>query len=143
MGRSRSGSAASESSEGCPAIDSSAYGDKEWAQQFLGHIIHSCTVLICKPYRPSEAERKDPKLFKENVRELMRQRLVELHEQEERKRAEREARPSMAKGLEHARSLWSSVSKNVAQGADQVFADVHQGIMHAWRDLGPKPRGSN
>merc|ERR1712139_389917 len=100
-------------------------------------------VLICKPYRPSEAERKDPQLFKENVRELMRTRLVELHDQEERKRAEREARPSIAKGLDKAGSLFTSVSKNVSQGADQIFGDVHQGIMSAWRDLGPKQRGNN
>lgn len=69
---------------------STDYGDAEWAQQFLGHIIHSCTVLICRPYHPSAAEVADPELFKANVRELMRQRLQELHEQEERKRAEKE-----------------------------------------------------
>lgn len=66
------------------------YGDAQWAQQFLGHIIHSCTVLVCRPYHPSAAEIADPELYKANVKELMRQRLIELHEQEDRKRAEKE-----------------------------------------------------
>jgi len=79
-----------ERSEDSSPGGSTNYGDAEWAQQFLGHIIHSCTVLICRPYHPSAAEVADPELYKANVRELMRQRLQELHEQEERKRAEKE-----------------------------------------------------
>merc|ERR1711907_424402 len=108
------------------------------AHQFFGHIIHSCTVLICRPYRPSEAERKDPQLFKENVRELMRQRLEELHEREER-RKEKDRRPSLANGIENARTLWGNGSK----GADKLFGDLSQHVTNAFRNASSpkaKPR---
>ncbi|OLP93026.1 Lysophospholipid acyltransferase LPEAT1 [Symbiodinium microadriaticum] len=48
-----------------------AYGDRQWVEQFLGHMLHSCTVLICKPYTPSEEEQANPELFKANVHKLM------------------------------------------------------------------------
>jgi len=78
------------SGSGSPAAK---YGDAEWAQQFLGHIIHSCTVLVCKPYRPSKEEQEDPELYKANVRQLMLQRLQELQEQESRQQARSPGEP--------------------------------------------------
>jgi len=108
--------------------DAATYDDAEWAKQFFGHLIHSCTVLICRPYRPSDAERNDPELFKENVRELMRQRLEELHAREDRKRDEKEQ--SLAGGIErNAKTLFDNVSK----GADKVFSDLSRGLTSAWR----------
>lgn len=117
------------SSNSCAVADADApYGDAEWAKQFFGHLFHSCTVLICRPYRPSEAEKKDPELYKQNVRKFMEQRLNELHEKEDRKRAEREM-PGIANGLEkNARALLG----NVAKGADKWFSDVSRGLTGAW-----------
>lgn len=113
----------------CANADADApYGDAEWAKQFFGHLFHSCTVLICRPYKPSEAEKKDPELYKTNVRKFMEQRLNELHEKEDRRRAEREM-PGIANGLEkNARALIG----NVAKGADKWFSDVSRGLTGAW-----------
>jgi len=59
---------------------SEGYGDKEWATQFLGHLIHTCTVLVCKPYKPTPEEMESPELFSQNVRALMLMKLEELDE---------------------------------------------------------------
>jgi len=134
-GPSRRGSTSSGTSpESSADADSDAYGDAEWAKQFFGHLCHSCTVLICRPYRPSKAEQKDPALFKENVRELMKQRLEELHQQEDRKRAEKE----QGNGIEkNARALLGSVTK----GADKLFSGVSSSLMSAWRASKSSERG--
>ncbi|CAE7372727.1 LPCAT1, partial [Symbiodinium pilosum] len=75
-----------------------AYGDRQWLEQFLGHVIHSCTVLICKPYTPSEEEKADPELYKANVHKLMSERLEELNEYTERQR-QTKAGGGLPKGL--------------------------------------------
>lgn len=114
----------SGSSSGSDIADSVDYGDAEWARQFFGHIIHSCTVLICKPYKPTDAERRDPELFKENVRNLMRERLQELHEREDKKREEK-ARSSSFLNVD-------KLIGNVSQGADKFFGNVSRGLATAF-----------
>ncbi|CAE7527457.1 lpcat1 [Symbiodinium sp. CCMP2592] len=74
-----------------------AYGDRQWLEQFLGHMLHSCTVLICKPYTPSEEEKANPELFKANVHKLMSERLNELNDYTERQRESKGA--GIPKGL--------------------------------------------
>mmetsp|Transcript_109248 Transcript_109248/g.308166 ORF Transcript_109248/g.308166 Transcript_109248/m.308166 type:complete len:405 (-) Transcript_109248:186-1400(-) len=81
-------------SENSPCESTTKYGDADWAQQFLGHMIHSCTVLVCRPYVPSEHEKKDPELFKDNVRKLMLERLGELSDWESRRRSKESTRGS-------------------------------------------------
>ncbi|CAE7286231.1 lpcat1, partial [Symbiodinium natans] len=63
-----------------------AYGDRQWLEQFLGHMLHSCAVLICKPYTPSQEEKANPELFKANVHKLMSERLDELNQYTERQK---------------------------------------------------------
>jgi len=116
-GSSREAKANSAGANGGSGGDSTVYGDAEWARQFFGHIMHSCTVLICRPYKPSDAEQKDPELFKRNVRELMLTRLEELHQREDRKRAENERDQKLPNGIEAtARVLLGNVTK----GADKA-----------------------
>lgn len=55
------------------------YDDGDWALQFAGHLVHSCTVLVCRVYHPSAEEQADPELYAKNVRELMLRKLQELH----------------------------------------------------------------
>lgn len=55
------------------------YGDGDWAVQFAGHLVHSCTALVCRIYYPSEQEQADPMLYAANVRQYMLERLQELH----------------------------------------------------------------
>lgn len=55
------------------------YGDGDWAMQFAGHLLHTCTVLVCRVYYPSEEEKADPLLYAANVRAFMLKRLQELH----------------------------------------------------------------
>eukprot|EP00927_Polykrikos_kofoidii_P005010 TRINITY_DN11992_c0_g1_i1.p1 TRINITY_DN11992_c0_g1~~TRINITY_DN11992_c0_g1_i1.p1 ORF type:complete len:529 (-),score=110.85 TRINITY_DN11992_c0_g1_i1:192-1778(-) len=78
------------------------YGDREWAHQFMGHFIHSCTVLICRPYHPTAAEKADPDLYKTNVRKLMLERLEELRAHEERRRQSKEriVAPNLLTGVD-------------------------------------------
>lgn len=106
------------------------YGDAEWAQQFLGHMIHSCTVLVCRPYHPSKEEVADPELFKTNVRELMHQRLEELQEHERRRRDGRRANPArgMLAGMD---KLIGIAGRSIAQGA-QGATDIAAGRPPAW-----------
>lgn len=55
------------------------YSEEDWAMQFAGHFKHTCTVLVCKPYEPSEEERADHTLFASNVRKVMARHLEDLH----------------------------------------------------------------
>lgn len=55
------------------------YDDGDWALQYGGHLVHTCTVFVCRPYEPSEEEKADAELYARNVRELMLKRLEELH----------------------------------------------------------------
>lgn len=55
------------------------YDDGDWALQFAGHLVHSCTVLVCRTYYPSEEEKADADLYAANVRQFMLKRLQELH----------------------------------------------------------------
>mmetsp|Transcript_101312 Transcript_101312/g.194172 ORF Transcript_101312/g.194172 Transcript_101312/m.194172 type:complete len:511 (+) Transcript_101312:165-1697(+) len=54
------------------------YDDGDWALQYGGHLVHTCTVLVCRTYEPSEEEKADAALYAKNVRELMLTRLEEL-----------------------------------------------------------------
>lgn len=101
------------------------YGDTEWAQQFLGHIIHSCTVLVCRRYMPNKEEKADPELYKENVRKLMLLRLKELHELEDRKRREQEERRSPLNV-----DLNAAVD-GVVKGVDRLFDFAGRGLREA------------
>merc|ERR1712178_577857 len=47
------------------------YSESDWAQQFVGHLVHRCVVLICRAYYPSLEEQEDPELFARNVQEVM------------------------------------------------------------------------
>merc|ERR1711879_612609 len=47
------------------------YTDSDWIVQFVGHMLHSCTLLVCEPYNPSESEQADPDLYAANVRAFM------------------------------------------------------------------------
>jgi len=113
--------------ESVEASPSSAedYGDSEWAQQFLGHLVHSCTVLICKTYYPSAAEKADPELFKANVHKLMSERLLELSEREEKRKREREERrrggsldgADLVQGVEN---ILTAAGRRLSETSEQV-----------------------
>merc|ERR1711972_949431 len=49
--------------------------DSEWAQQFMGHMVHSLHVRVLPPYLPNEAEKADADLYARNVNQVMRSAL--------------------------------------------------------------------
>eukprot|EP00930_Biecheleria_cincta_P076167 TRINITY_DN63385_c0_g1_i1.p1 TRINITY_DN63385_c0_g1~~TRINITY_DN63385_c0_g1_i1.p1 ORF type:complete len:424 (+),score=93.78 TRINITY_DN63385_c0_g1_i1:30-1301(+) len=98
-----------ESSPSC----ASKYGDTEWVQQFMGHMVHSCTVLVCKTYQPTKAEQADPELFKSNVHKLMQERLRELNEFVERR-----------KPAKDAKSRTGSFSDSVEKATDELIGNM-------------------
>ncbi|OLQ05476.1 1-acylglycerophosphocholine O-acyltransferase 1 [Symbiodinium microadriaticum] len=57
-----------------------AIGDTEWAEQFLGHMMHSVRIRVLPPYKPSQAEKQDAQLFANNVREVMSKAHGELRQ---------------------------------------------------------------
>merc|ERR1712228_1105775 len=101
-------------------------------QQFLGHIIHSCTVLICRPYHPTQAEKGNPELYKENLRKLMLERLGELHEREDKKKKASEDRtPS---------SLWNAATTGLSDGVDRFMGFASRGFRDASARIEGKQR---
>jgi len=61
-------------------------GDAEWANQFLGHLVHSLQVKVLPPYHPQELERTDAQVYANNVHVVMSaayERLRTDHEQQE------------------------------------------------------------
>lgn len=61
-------------------------GDAEWANQFLGHLVHSLRVRVLPPYEPQELERTDAQVYANNVHVIMSsayERLRTEHEQRE------------------------------------------------------------
>jgi lysophosphatidylcholine acyltransferase/lyso-PAF acetyltransferase len=52
--------------------------DVEWAQQFMGHLVHSLHVRVLPPYFPNEAEKADADLYARNVNQVMRSALVRV-----------------------------------------------------------------
>ncbi|CAE7427291.1 lpcat1, partial [Symbiodinium natans] len=73
-----------------------AIGDTEWAEQFLGHMMHSVRIRVLPPYVPSEEEKQDPLLFAKNVREVMTQAHGELRAEAQREKTESERRSLQA-----------------------------------------------
>lgn len=57
-----------------------AIEDTEWAEQFLGHMMHSVQIRVLPPYVPSEEEKADPLVFASNVRKALAQKGVDLVE---------------------------------------------------------------
>jgi len=55
------------------------YTDSDWFAQFVGHLLHSCTLLVCKPYIPCDAEKANPDLYAANVRAFMLNKLHMLN----------------------------------------------------------------
>jgi len=61
-------------------------GDAEWANQFLGHLVHSLQVKVLAPYYPQELEQADARVYANNVHVVMSaayERLRTEHEQRE------------------------------------------------------------
>lgn len=73
-----------------------AIGDTEWAEQFLGHMMHSVRIRVLPPYKPSQAEKQDAQLFANNVREVMSKAHGELRSEVAENRAESERRSLQA-----------------------------------------------
>eukprot|EP00928_Gymnodinium_smaydae_P055572 TRINITY_DN39084_c0_g1_i1.p1 TRINITY_DN39084_c0_g1~~TRINITY_DN39084_c0_g1_i1.p1 ORF type:complete len:411 (+),score=79.16 TRINITY_DN39084_c0_g1_i1:34-1233(+) len=115
-----------ESGEKSP-VEKVDYGDAEWAQQFLGHLIHSCTVLVCKPYHPSAAEKADPELYKANVRTLMIERLKELTEFIERQNRTKE----QTFGADKIAEIGVAAGKGLAKGVDRLVDFMGRGFREA------------
>mmetsp|Transcript_42206 Transcript_42206/g.99043 ORF Transcript_42206/g.99043 Transcript_42206/m.99043 type:complete len:438 (-) Transcript_42206:260-1573(-) len=146
------------------SAESEGYGDREWATQFFGHIIHTCTVLVCKPYIPSAEEAASPELYSKNVRSLMLSKLEELDELAKRE-ADREKpavlseiaggvdklaggvdefisssrdsiRSTIAPRVEEGRQLWaSSIAPHLEEGR-QLLANFSSGKL--WREQSSK-----
>jgi len=102
-----------ESGKDSPS-SAASYGDKEWVEQFLGHLVHSCTVLICKPYYPTGPEKSDPELFKANVRKLMLERLEELTQREEQRKKNKD-------GLSKLGNSFTEASNDFLGGVEQML----------------------
>eukprot|EP00927_Polykrikos_kofoidii_P034195 TRINITY_DN29031_c0_g1_i1.p1 TRINITY_DN29031_c0_g1~~TRINITY_DN29031_c0_g1_i1.p1 ORF type:complete len:664 (-),score=106.19 TRINITY_DN29031_c0_g1_i1:229-2220(-) len=56
-----------------------SYSEGDWCAQFVGHLDNTCVVLVCRRYDPSPEEKADARLFADNVRAHMLQRLEELN----------------------------------------------------------------
>eukprot|EP00440_Ansanella_granifera_P028592 gb/GFBE01031063.1/.p1 GENE.gb/GFBE01031063.1/~~gb/GFBE01031063.1/.p1 ORF type:complete len:419 (+),score=98.00 gb/GFBE01031063.1/:1-1257(+) len=134
-------------SEDSPTSATSAaekYGDKEWVEQFLGHMVHSCTVLVCKPYYPSAEEKADPELFKANVHKLMHERLQELTLMEDRRRKTKDTRRSVSDAtndfLGSVDKFLGAAGRKFSETSEQVQTSMPW-LQKLWQD-GRQPKGS-
>jgi len=58
-----------------------ATGDGEWMEQFFGTMVHSLTIKVLPPYRPSAEELENAQLYADNVREVMDEAYLTLREE--------------------------------------------------------------
>ena len=91
-----------------------AIGDTEWAEQFLGHMMHSLQIRVLPPYDPSEEEKADPHLFASNVRKVMGEAHTDLRKEVETKSKQHPIQAFAQKGVDLVEDLTSGVTSGMS-----------------------------
>jgi 1-acyl-sn-glycerol-3-phosphate acyltransferase len=97
-------------------------GDVEWAEQFLGHFMHSLQVKVLAPYSPSDDEKAKPDLFAGNVRGAMLVAYTDLKKEVQARRDEEERNSVM----------------NVARRFTKDLRDAPAHLMDIAKELWPR-----
>ncbi|CAL1147418.1 unnamed protein product [Cladocopium goreaui] len=102
-----------------------AIEDTEWAEQFLGHMMHSVQIRVLPPYVPSEEEKADPLVFASNVRKVMGEAHAEL-----RKEVELKGRPTTIQAIaQKGVDLVEDVTSGVTSGLTSLVKHTRDGAL--------------